>query len=216
MFLLIMGPPGAGKGTQATKISSYYKIPHISTGDIFRAAIGNKTPLGVEAKKYLDSGNLVPDELTNAIVGERLAQTDCKQGFLLDGFPRTIAQAIALDEILEKLNIKLDNVVNISVDSKILTERIIHRRSCKQCGMIYNVKSNPSKKEGICDVCGGELFQREDDKEETVVNRLNVYETQTKPLLDFYSKKGIVVDIDGIMTVEAVFTQIKKAIGETA
>ncbi len=216
MFLLIMGPPGAGKGTQAVKISSHYDIPHISTGDIFRAAIGNQTPLGVKAKSYLDAGNLVPDDLTNAIVAERLSESDCKKGFLLDGFPRTIAQAEELDKILNNLNIELSNVINISIDNSKLVERIIYRRSCQTCGMIYNIKSNPSKNEGECDVCGGKLIQRKDDKEETVVNRLSVYDKQTKPLLDYYSGKGIISNIDGDGAVESVFNKIKEAIGETA
>ena len=213
MKLIIMGPPGAGKGTQAALIKEEFKLTHISTGDMFRAAIKNSTPLGIEAKKYIDQGNLVPDSVTIGLVKERLQEDDCKEGFMLDGFPRTIAQAEALDEILKELNIKLDAVLNIAVDSEVLVDRIVGRRVCKQCGAGYHVTNLKPKKEGICDACGSELTQRKDDTKETVVTRLEVYTNQTKPLLDYYQKQNLVKEVNGLGEIDVIFGEIKKVLG---
>ena len=212
MKLIIMGPPGAGKGTQAALIRETYNIPHISTGDMFREAIKNQTPLGVEAKNYIDKGLLVPDSVTIGLVKERLANKDCQEGFLLDGFPRTIPQAEALNIILEELNIKLDAVVNIDVDDSVLIDRIVGRRVCPICKAGYHVKYLQPKVEGVCDECGGQLVQRKDDTEETVKNRLEVYANQTKPLLEFYNKLDLVKSIDGIGEIYVIFNNIKLAL----
>lgn len=212
MKLIIMGPPGAGKGTQAALIKDTYQIPHISTGDMFREAIKNKTPLGVEAKGYIDKGLLVPDSVTIGLVKERLANKDCQEGFLLDGFPRTIPQAEALNIILAELNIKLDAVVNIDVDDSVLIDRIVGRRVCPVCKAGYHVKYLQPKVEGICDECGGQLVQRKDDTEETVKNRLEVYANQTKPLLEFYNQLGLVKNINGIGDIDVIFNNIKLAL----
>lgn len=209
MNIILMGPPGAGKGTQADIIKANYPIPHISTGDMFRDAVSKQTPLGVEAKKYMDSGQLVPDEVTIGIVAERLAEPDCQKGFLLDGFPRTIPQADALEEVLKKLNKKIDAVINISVPDDILIARITGRVSCRECKTVYNLNTNPPKQAGICDQCGGELFQRSDDQGDTVVKRLQVYGEQTNPLLAYYEKKGLVYNIDGDRDSQAVFADVK-------
>ena len=213
MKLIIMGPPGAGKGTQAALIKEEFKLAHISTGDMFRAAIKNSTPLGVEAKKYIDQGNLVPDSVTIGLVKERLQEADCKEGFMLDGFPRTIAQAEALDEILKELDMKLDAVLNIAVDSEVLVDRIVGRRVCKQCGAGYHVTNLKPKQEGICDVCGSELTQRKDDTKETVVTRLEVYTNQTKPLLDYYEKQGLIKEVNGLGEIDVIFGEVKKVLG---
>ena len=212
MKLIIMGPPGAGKGTQAALIKETYNIPHISTGDMFREAIKNQTPLGVEAKSYIDKGLLVPDSVTIGLVKERLANKDCQEGFLLDGFPRTIPQAEALNIILEELNIKLDAVVNIDVDDSILIDRIVGRRVCPVCKAGYHVKYLQPKVAGVCDECGGQLVQRKDDTEETVKNRLEVYANQTKPLLEFYNNLGLVKSIEGIGEIDVIFNNIKLAL----
>ena len=209
MKLIIMGPPGAGKGTQAALIKEEYKIPHISTGDMFREAIKNETPLGKEAKSYIDRGALVPDSVTIGLVKERLSQPDCQEGFLLDGFPRTIPQAEALNEILKDLNIKLDAVVNIEVDNSVLIDRIVGRRVCPNCKAGYHVTNLKPKVEGICDLCGTELVQRKDDTEETVKNRLDVYAKQTEPLLEFYGKYDLVKTTNGIGDIDVIFNNIK-------
>ena len=213
MRIVIMGPPGAGKGTQAALIKNAYNIPHISTGDMFREAISNQTALGIEAKKNIDKGMLVPDSVTISLVKERLSQDDCKKGFLLDGFPRTIAQAQALDEILKELNIKLDAVINIDVDFNVLVDRIIGRRVCPKCGASFHIKNQPPKKDGICDECGATLVQRKDDTKETVVPRVDVYTNQTKPLLDYYNKQGIVKNVCGLGDIDVIFSNIKKSLG---
>lgn len=213
MRLVLLGPPGAGKGTQAAGIVEKYHIPHISTGDIFRKNISEGTELGKQAKDYMDRGLLVPDDLVVAIVKDRLSENDCKEGFLLDGFPRTVAQADALDIELKELNYSLNKVINIDVDKNELIERAVGRRICKSCGTTYHVKFNPTKQDGKCDVCGGELYQREDDTAETVTKRIEVYLEQTEPLIDYYDKKGIIVNIDGSKDIDNVFSDIVDSLG---
>lgn len=208
-----MGLPGAGKGTQAEKIVQKYGIPHISTGDMFRAAIKGETELGLKAKSFMDKGELVPDEVTIGIVRERLSKDDCEKGFLLDGFPRTVAQADALEDILSDLNKKIDYVINIDVDQSILMERLTGRRICKDCGATYHLVFNPPAKDGVCDRCGGELYQRVDDNEATVQNRLDVNIKQTKPLLDFYETKGYLRNIDGQQDINKVFSDLDVLLG---
>lgn len=208
MKLVILGPPGAGKGTQAEYIVEKYNIPHISTGDIFRENIKNNTELGKKAKSYMDKGLLVPDELVIALVEDRLNKEDAKEGFLLDGFPRTVAQAVSLDSILDKNDDKLTKVINISVDPEILIERAVGRRVCKTCGMTYHVKFNPPKEEGICDKDGTKLIQRDDDTEETVKTRISVYFDQTAPLIDYYRAQNLLIDIDGAKDIDKVFDDI--------
>ena len=208
MKLVILGPPGAGKGTQAEYIVERYNIPHISTGDIFRENIKNNTELGKEAKSYMDKGLLVPDDLVIALVEDRLNKDDAKEGFLLDGFPRTVAQAVSLDSILDKNDDKLTKVINISVDPEILIERAVGRRVCKTCGMTYHVKFNPPKEEGICDKDGTKLIQRDDDTEETVKTRISVYFDQTAPLIDYYRAQNLLIDIDGAKDIDKVFDDI--------
>ena len=214
MKLLIMGRPGAGKGTQAANIKEYYNIPHISTGDMFRAAIKNETKLGLLAKSYMDKGALVPDDVTIGIVKERLLEDDCKKGFLLDGFPRTILQAEALDEFLKENGVKLDAVLDVNVKPEILVRRMVGRRVCKTCGATYHVEFNAPKKDGICDNCGSALIQRADDTEETAKNRLTVYDNNTAPLLAYYNKQGILKTVNGDQPVEKVFNDIKVVLGE--
>ena len=213
MKIVFMGPPGAGKGTQAEKIIEKYQIPHISTGDMFRKAIKDQTELGMEAKRYMDQGALVPDHVTIGIVKDRLSESDCKSGFLLDGFPRTVDQAKALDEILTSLDSKIDYVINIDVDLDILKERLTGRRICRSCGATYHMIFNPPAVAGTCDKCGGELYQRKDDNEETVGNRLDVYVSQTKPLLDYYSLAGNLVNINGQQSIDLVFAEIQDVLG---
>jgi len=213
MNILFMGPPGAGKGTQAERIVTTYKIPHISTGDMFRRAIADETELGMLAKSYMDKGNLVPDDVTSGIVGERLSESDCANGFLLDGFPRTTAQAVSLDAILSKMDMKVDYVINIDVDLAQLKARLVGRRICKTCGSTYHIDFNPTKASGVCDKCSGALYQRKDDNEATVDNRLSVYMEQTKPLLDYYQTVGNLVNINGLDDIDVVFEKIKKILG---
>lgn len=213
MNLVLMGLPGAGKGTQAEKIVQKYGVPHISTGDMFRAAIKDETDLGLKAKSFMDKGELVPDEVTIGIVRERLSKDDCEKGFLLDGFPRTVAQADALENILSDLNKKINYVVNIDVDQSILMERLTGRRICKDCGATYHLVFNPPAKDGVCDRCGGELYQRADDNEATVQNRLDVNIKQTKPLLDFYETKGYLRNIDGQQDINKVFSDLDALLG---
>ena len=213
MKIILMGPPGAGKGTQAEKLVELYQIPHISTGDMFRKAQKEGTELGLKAKSYMDQGLLVPDEVTVGIVKERLAEDDCKGGFLLDGFPRTVQQADALDGILAELDLALDRVVNIEVDKAFLVDRLTGRRVCRACGATFHVTNKAPKVEGVCDKCGGELYQRNDDKVETVSNRLDVYAAQTAPLIEYYQSKGIMSSIDGSKSMEDVLADIRTALG---
>ena len=209
---VLLGPPGAGKGTQAAKVIEKYNVPHISTGDIFRANIKEGTELGKKAQGYINEGKLVPDELVVDLVTDRLQQDDCKDGFLLDGFPRTILQAEQLDEFLSKNGQKLDIVLNFKVRKDVLVERNSGRRVCKACGASFHVVNVPPKKEGICDRCGGELIQRKDDNRETVENRINVYESETAVLIGYYEKQGVLVDFDGEKSHEEVFADVVKAI----
>ncbi|KJK28395.1 adenylate kinase [Paenibacillus sp. P2(2022)] len=208
MNILIMGPPGAGKGTQADVIVKEFGIPHISTGDAFRLAMKQGTPIGIKAKEYIDKGELVPDDVTIGIVEERLQQRDCKKGFLLDGFPRTLAQAEALDQILGRLNTKLDDVINLKVDRDNLLARITGRRVCKSCGASYHIVFNPPKVEGICDKDGGELYQRPDDNEDSVRTRLDEYSNKTAPLLTFYENQNLLRHIDGEQDIDVVSQNI--------
>ncbi|HRY12958.1 MAG TPA: adenylate kinase [Syntrophomonadaceae bacterium] len=209
MNITLMGPPGAGKGTQAEYIKKEYPIPHISTGDMFREAVQNATPMGMEAKKYMDAGQLVPDQVTIGIVEDRLGMPDCQQGFLLDGFPRTTVQAEALDQVLSKLGKKLDLALNISVPEEILMARMVGRVFCSSCKTVYNTVFNPTKIAGVCDKCGGELVQRADDKAETVENRIKVYMEQTQPLLSYYAQQGNLVTLDGQRDPQVVFQDVK-------
>ena len=207
MKLILLGAPGAGKGTQAKWISKEYGLPHISTGDILRQNVKEGTELGKEAKKYMDAGKLVPDELIIGMVKDRLAQDDCRNGFILDGFPRTIKQAEELEKITD-----IDAVLNIYVPFEKLIERITGRRSCPKCGAVYHIKYNPPKKEGICDVCGTPLIQRDDDKEETVKKRLETYEEQTAPLIDYYKKKGKLLTVEGQEEIEDTKRLVREAL----
>ena len=212
MRLILLGPPGAGKGTQASSIVAEYGITHISTGDIFRHNIKNETELGKKVKSYLDKGQLVPDELTIDLVWDRLSKDDCKKGFLLDGFPRTINQAEALQKGLEERGLKLDKVINIDVDKNILVKRLSGRRVCKNCGETYHIDNKPTLKDGVCDKCSGEVIQRADDNEKTVLDRTEVYEKQTFPLIDFYKNLGLILTVDGTLSIEDVFSQIKESL----
>lgn len=212
MRLILLGPPGVGKGTQASAIVERYNIPHISTGDIFRANIKEGTKLGMQAKDYMDKGLLVPDELVISIVNDRLTWKDCENGFLLDGFPRTVNQAEALDTQLDKMGVKLDRVINLDADKDTLIQRATGRRICKTCGATYHIENNPPKREGICDIDGGELYQREDDKKETVATRIGVYLAQTEPLIDYYREKSLILDIDGTKPIKEIFQTIVRAL----
>lgn len=208
MKIIMLGAPGAGKGTQAQMIADKYKIPHISTGDIFRENVKNGTELGMEAKKYMDQGALVPDELTVRILLDRVAQDDCKNGYVLDGFPRTIPQAEVLDKAIAELGDKIDFAIDVEVPDENIIRRMSGRRACLSCGATFHVEHVPPKQEGICDRCGKELVLRDDDKEETVKNRLNVYHEQTQPLIDFYTKKNILKTVDGTVDMQDVFAAI--------
>ena len=213
MKIIMLGAPGAGKGTQAKKIAAKYQIPHISTGDIFRANIKGGTELGNKAKEYMEKGLLVPDELTCDLVVDRIGQEDCKNGYVLDGFPRTIPQAEALKAALEKRGEKMDFAIDVDVPDENIVRRMSGRRACLGCGSTYHIEHIPPKTEGICDVCGGKLVLRDDDAPETVQNRLKVYHEQTQPLLDFYGKEGILKTVDGTLEMEAVFEKITEILG---
>ena len=213
MKIVMLGAPGAGKGTQAKMIADKYSIPHISTGDIFRANIKEGTPLGLEAKSYMDQGKLVPDELTVKILLDRVAKDDCKNGYVLDGFPRTIPQANVLKEALEKQNDKIDFAINVDVPDENIVRRMSGRRACVTCGATYHIEHVPPKTEGICDKCGSALILRDDDKPDTVLNRLKVYHDQTQPLIDFYNNEGILKEVDGTIDVKDVFESITKILG---
>ncbi|MDE6686351.1 MAG: adenylate kinase [Lachnospiraceae bacterium] len=214
MKIIMLGAPGAGKGTQAKMIADKYQIPHISTGDIFRANIKNGTELGKEAKTYMDKGELVPDELTVRILLDRVAQPDCEKGYVLDGFPRTIPQAEVLDQELTKRNEKIDYAINVEVPDENIVRRMSGRRACVSCGATYHLVHIPPKKEGLCDKCGTELILRDDDKEETVKNRLGVYHDQTQPLIEYYSNKGVLQSVDGTIDMMDVFKGITDILGE--
>ncbi|MCI8718203.1 MAG: adenylate kinase [Lachnospiraceae bacterium] len=208
MKIIMLGAPGAGKGTQAKMLADKYDIPHISTGDIFRANIKNGTELGTKAKEYMDKGLLVPDELTCDLVVDRIKQDDCAKGYILDGFPRTIPQAECLDNALNAMNDKIDYAVNVDVPDENIIKRMSGRRACVGCGATYHIVYNPTKEEGICDRCGKELILRDDDKPETVENRLNVYHEQTQPLIDYYNNKGVLQEVDGTKDMQEVFDAI--------
>lgn len=211
--IVLLGPPGAGKGTQAKSISNKYSIPHISTGDIFRKNISENTPLGIEAKSYMDNGQLVPDEVTINMVKDRLQQEDCKQGYLLDGFPRTVSQAEALKDFLNQRDEALDASLLIEVPRDFILERMTGRRVCPSCGASYHIKFNPAV-DGKCELCGSDVVQRKDDTEETVKERLDVYEKQTQPLIDFYKNENLLLTVDGTQTINKVFENICKVLEE--
>lgn len=213
MNLVLLGPPGAGKGTQAKRLIEAYGIPQISTGDMLREAVKNQTELGKEAKKYMDAGQLVPDEVVLGLVKERLSKPDTDKGFMLDGFPRNVAQAKELDKLLAEIKKSIDHVISIEVPNDELMGRLTGRRTCKQCGAGYHVMFDPPKTEGKCDKCGGELYQRDDDNETTVGNRLKVYEDQTAPLIDYYKGQGLLRPIDGVGDMNAITDRIKAVLG---
>lgn len=214
MDIILLGPPGSGKGTQAQKMVERYHIPQISTGDILRGAVKERTPLGMEAQGYMDQGKLVPDEVVVGIVRERLKESDCKGGFILDGFPRTVPQAEALDSTLGEMQRAIDHVVSIEVPNEELIKRLTGRRTCRNCGAMYHIIFDPPAKEGVCDRCGEELYQRDDDQEETIRARLQVYEEQTAPLIAYYRGKGLLRAIDGVGAIEEIFRKIVQAIEE--
>jgi adenylate kinase len=212
--LVLLGPPGAGKGTQAKFLQQRYGACQVSTGEILRKAVAERSALGQKAAQYLDRGKLVPDEVMVNLVAERLQKGDCRKGIILDGFPRTIAQAHGLDRILRKMGLSLDGVLYIDVPQEVIIQRLAGRRTCKRCGTLFHTKFNPPRRENICDRCGGELYQREDDREETVTARLKVYETQTAPLVDYYRRKGLVKEVDGDGSVEGIQDRISGALAE--
>ncbi len=216
MNLILLGPPGAGKGTQAKQIAAKYQIPHISTGDIFRENLKKETELGKLAKSYMDKGLLVPDDVTVKIVEDRLQKDDCKAGFLLDGFPRNVDQADSLKKVLNEMNTKVDGALNIEVSDEELLVRLTGRRVCKTCGQSFHVKFQPPKQEGVCDACGGPLYQRDDDSLETAKNRLTVYKAQTEPLINYYKNEDVLFDINGEQDVEKVFEDIVAVIGSVS
>lgn len=213
MNIILLGPPGAGKGTQAKRMIERYGIPQISTGDMLRAALKAGTPLGLEAKKYMDQGALVPDAVVVGLVKERIQQQDCKKGYMLDGFPRNVSQAETLDGMLKELGQKIDHVVCIDVPDQELIQRLTGRRTCRECGAGFHVIFDPPKKEGVCDKCGGQLYQRDDDNEATVTSRLKVYADQTKPLIDYYDKQGKLRKINGLGSIDEIFERIKVVLG---
>ena len=213
MKIIMLGAPGAGKGTQAKMIAEKYQIPHVSTGDIFRANIKGQTPLGMEAKKYMDEGKLVPDELTVKILLDRVARDDCKNGYVLDGFPRTIPQAEVLTEALDKMGDKIDYAIDVAVPDENIVNRMSGRRACVTCGATYHIVHIPPKVENICDKCGSELILRDDDKPETVLNRLKIYHEQTQPLIDYYTGKGVLKKVDGTKDMNDVFADIVGILG---
>jgi len=212
MNLVLLGPPGAGKGTQAKMMIDRYRIPQISTGDILRAALKERTPLGLKAKEYMDKGLLVPDEVVIDIIKDRLKEADCQNGYILDGFPRTVAQAQALDKVLTAMNSGIDHVISIEVEKGELIKRLTGRRTCRQCGRGYHVIFDPPLNKDLCDKCQGELYQRDDDNEDTVRNRLEVYDSQTFPLIQFYKEKGLVRSIDGQGGIQQIFDRIVKVL----
>lgn len=212
MKLILLGPPGAGKGTQAKMLAECFGIPQISTGEILRAAVKDGTPMGIKAKAFMDAGGLVPDEVVVGIVRERLQQDDCSSGFILDGFPRTVAQADALEVNLAEMGKELDAVISLGVDTEALVERLTGRRSCQTCGRGYHLRFDPPQVEGLCDACGGALFQRDDDREATIRKRLSVYHDQTAPLVRYYGARGRLTTIDGMQDIGAVQTQILLAL----
>lgn len=212
--IILLGAPGAGKGTQAKSISNKYNIPHISTGDIFRKNISERTPLGIEAKKYIDNGQLVPDELTIDIIKSRLVEEDCENGYLLDGYPRTVEQAKALDVFLNEREANLDTALLIKVPREFILERMTGRRVCPSCGASYHVKFNPPKNEGICDICGSDIIQRDDDTEITVNKRLDIYEAQTLPLIEYYKSRDLLSEVDGTQAINDVFESVSKVLNE--
>lgn len=214
MKIILLGPPGAGKGTQAEMLAKKLFLPHISTGDMFRAAISAGTELGLQAKLYMDQGRLVPDEVTIGTIKDRIAQPDCREGFLLDGFPRTLPQAEALSQLLGDQELKIDAVINITVPDETLVERLSGRRICRQCGAIYHLLYSPPEQDGICDTCGGELYQRDDDTEDTVRSRLAVYHSRTAPLIDYYRAQGVLHDINGDQPIKDVLLEIGTALGQ--
>ncbi|MGQ9670914.1 MAG: adenylate kinase [Desulfosoma sp.] len=213
MNIILLGPPGAGKGTQAKRMIERYGIPQISTGDMLRAALKAGTPLGLEAKKYMDQGALVPDVVVVGLVKERIQQQDCKKGYMLDGFPRNVSQAETLDGMLKELGQKIDHVVCIDVPDQELVQRLTGRRTCRECGAGFHVIFDPPKKEGVCDKCGGQLYQRDDDNEATVTSRLKVYADQTRPLIDYYEKQGKLRKINGLGSIDEIFERIKVVLG---
>jgi len=216
MNIILLGPPGCGKGTQAKMLTEKYQIPQISTGDILREALKKETPLGLKAKTYMDSGKLVPDEVVIGIIQDRLKQSDGQDGFILDGFPRTVIQAEALDNTLMEMEKKIEHAVSITVEGEELLRRLTGRRTCRACGRMFHVLFNPPQKEGVCDACSGELYQRDDDKEKTIRNRLNVYNQQTAPLIDYYQKKTLLRTIEGIGKIEDIFKKIEEVLGGKA
>ncbi|WP_101877092.1 adenylate kinase [Lachnoclostridium edouardi] len=214
MKIIMLGAPGAGKGTQAKKIAEKYGIPHISTGDIFRANIKGGTELGMKAKSYMDQGQLVPDEITIGMLMDRIKENDCQKGYVLDGFPRTIPQAESLTKALADMGDKIDYAVNVDVPDQVIVTRMSGRRACLSCGATYHIVYNPTKQESVCDTCGSQLVLRDDDKPETVLNRLTVYHDQTQPLIDYYKKAGVLAEVDGTQNLDKVFQDIVSILGE--
>ena len=212
--VVLLGPPGAGKGTQANLLQEMFDACQISTGDILRKAVAEKTPLGQEAADYIKCGALVPDAVILNLVAQRVREKDCEKGFLLDGFPRTLAQADGLQKMLKPLGLQLDHVLSVQVPTEVIVERLSGRRTCKDCGAMYHVVFGPSKKAGICDKCGGSLYQREDDRKETIAARLQVYENQTAPLINYYREQGLLREIDGVGTIEEIRRRVIEALGD--